>query len=431
MAQSDSRSTNSDNIASRPTARAEAASTHPATLIALATLLVNDLVFKSLWPGSWITGKLSDLAWVIFASPLLALPLTFLARRNRNAQRTAWAIAYIGLPLLYAAYNTFEPLHDAVMAGFSFLRGTPGGSPFDPTDSVVIPFGVAAAIWVWRNAKVGAKPVRIRLAILVAAVAAVASLASSVVTTSGVTAIGATANGTIIAADLQGIARIYFASEDGGFTWDSVSGAAHSDITWGQSKVDTPRGKYEVVGASVEKTADGRKSKVLVPPIADNSKHSRAIRAATIDFGVKRRVTPVFDAILYDTHTGNVIVTNGLQGVVVETPDGEWRRVDVAGYKPHRFLAVREPQTPKQPHVLADGNCDRIRDVGCAHRLHGDDLTIWCASRLRQNYHLVDHIDYNFCANLDVCHFGFKCHARVANCAFDSGVVDSDTPNDV
>ena len=73
-------STNRDDaLSTYPTARAEAALTHPATLLALATLLVNDLVFKWLWPDTWITGKLSDLAWVIFAPPLLALPLTFLA----------------------------------------------------------------------------------------------------------------------------------------------------------------------------------------------------------------------------------------------------------------------------------------------------------------------------------------------------------------
>lgn len=39
------------------TVRSEAALTYPATLLALATLLVNDLVFKWLWPGTWINGQ--------------------------------------------------------------------------------------------------------------------------------------------------------------------------------------------------------------------------------------------------------------------------------------------------------------------------------------------------------------------------------------
>ena len=41
--------------------RAAAALTHPITVGAVAILLINDLVFKSIWPGSWATGKLSDL----------------------------------------------------------------------------------------------------------------------------------------------------------------------------------------------------------------------------------------------------------------------------------------------------------------------------------------------------------------------------------
>ena len=43
--------------------------THPATVAAVVVLLLNDALFKSLWPDSWVTGKLSDLAWVVFASP--------------------------------------------------------------------------------------------------------------------------------------------------------------------------------------------------------------------------------------------------------------------------------------------------------------------------------------------------------------------------
>ena len=68
-------------------ARCASALMHPATVTAVALLLLNDLVFKSVWPGSWATGKLSDLAWVVFASPLLAFLLSFLVRRIRLGKR--------------------------------------------------------------------------------------------------------------------------------------------------------------------------------------------------------------------------------------------------------------------------------------------------------------------------------------------------------
>lgn len=114
-------------------------------------LLLNDVAFKSVWPGSWATGKLSDLAWVVFASPLLGFLLSLVSRGNRTAERTAFLAAYVGLPLLYAAFNTLAPLHDWILRVLSLASGGTTGSPLDATDSLVIPFGLGVAVWVWRR----------------------------------------------------------------------------------------------------------------------------------------------------------------------------------------------------------------------------------------------------------------------------------------
>lgn len=98
--------------------RSAAALTHPVTLAALATLLVNDVVFKAAWPDAWLTGKLSDLAWVVFASPLLAFALSPMAR-GALGERVVFAAAYVGLPLLYAAFNTFAAVHDPIIGALS------------------------------------------------------------------------------------------------------------------------------------------------------------------------------------------------------------------------------------------------------------------------------------------------------------------------
>ena len=126
--------------------RCASALMHPATVAAVAVLLLNDVVFKSMWPGSWVTGKLSDLAWVVFASPLLAFLLSFLAGRSARGQRAAFLASYVGLPLLYAAFNTFEPVHDAILRGPSIASGRTAGFPLDVTDSLVIPFGLGIAL---------------------------------------------------------------------------------------------------------------------------------------------------------------------------------------------------------------------------------------------------------------------------------------------
>lgn len=300
------------SVTDHPTARAEAALTHPATLFALATLLVNDLLFKSLWPGSWWTGKLSDLAWVIFASPLLALPLTFLARRNPIAQKTAWAIAYIGLPLLYAAYNTIEPLHDVIMEAFSLLRGTPGGSPFDPTDSVVIPLGLATAIWIWRNAKVDSKAVRLRAGLLLAALASLASVATSFSPPYlGVVDIEADADGN--------------PSYIHGWEWEQKVSRRF---------VDTPRGIFTIhQGTNIHRSYNGVGEIVFSTIIKNERRDQIALRASTINHGYSdTSVSPY--SIFYDEPSGNVILAMGLQGVIIGKPDGTWERTPVEELKP-------------------------------------------------------------------------------------------------
>ena len=130
------------------------------TLAAIAVLVVNDLALKALWPSPWTTGKLSDLAWVVFASPLLAFLLSLATPRNAYAERAVFAAAYIGLPLLYAAFNTLEPVHDWISSGLGLLAGRPTGGTPDPTDSLVIPLGLAAALWVWRRGAANQSDVR-------------------------------------------------------------------------------------------------------------------------------------------------------------------------------------------------------------------------------------------------------------------------------
>ena len=156
--------------------RTAAALTHPATLGAVALFLLNDLVLKPAWPDAWLTGKLSDLAFVVFASPLLAFFLALAVRGSARGARVAFVTACVGLPLLYAVFNTFAGVHAPIVDALSLANGGSTQSPLDVTDSIVIPPAMALAVWVWRR-PTGA--LRARLVMVVAGVAALASIASS------------------------------------------------------------------------------------------------------------------------------------------------------------------------------------------------------------------------------------------------------------
>ena len=314
--------------------RCASALMHPATVAAVAVLLLNDVVFKSVWPGSWVTGKLSDLAWVVFASPLLAFLLSLLVGRSTRGRRAAFLASYVALPLLYVAFNTFEPVHDAILRGLSIASGGTAGSPLDVTDSLVIPFGLGIALWVWQRCVASAESLRMRWGLLVAGVAALASVATSEPDTAvGVKDVGVTADRTVAAATrLEG----NFQSEDGGLSWTSAS-IDGNEIRWGGESVETPRGTYVIQGPDIVLFgADGGSELAYSTAYMQEEGNVWVQEHATTRLD-EREATTAPRRIVYDERSGNLIVAMGIQGVVIGAPDGVWTRHAVGRYSPVDF----------------------------------------------------------------------------------------------
>lgn len=314
--------------------RAAAALTHPLTLAALAALLVNDIALKRVWPDAWATGKISDLAWMIFAPPLLAYALSLLSGRGALGGRAGFGIAYVGLPLLYAAFNTFEPVHNAILRGLALAGGSGPGSPLDPTDSAVIPLAMAAAIWAWRRPPLRPDAVRARLALLTTAVAVLASVASSPnPPVEGVTNVQADEDGTARAV----VRGVYYASADGGLTWAQGETFPSNERS---TRVRTPSGiTYAVVGTDIVRTGGGEREVVYSAAYLEKRPNTWLRILETREYG-HRKLTFAPRAIAYDDASGNVIAAMGMQGVVVIAPDGTRQSVAVGSFEPTDFSVV-------------------------------------------------------------------------------------------
>jgi hypothetical protein len=81
------------------------ATTHPLVLGAAALIIVNDFVLRGLSPG-WLTGKLSDVGWLVVAPVLLAAVLSLARVRPRLAQRLGLG----GAALFYVLLQAWPPL---------------------------------------------------------------------------------------------------------------------------------------------------------------------------------------------------------------------------------------------------------------------------------------------------------------------------------
>jgi hypothetical protein len=137
---------------------------HPIALAAIATLLLNDHVLKARFPG-FVTGKLSDIAGLVFFPLLLAAAVEALSRAAGLVAADAPALSRrrviagcaAATALAFAAVKTWEPATAAceaafgvaqwpLRAGWALARGALPGMPVparitcDPTDLVALPF---------------------------------------------------------------------------------------------------------------------------------------------------------------------------------------------------------------------------------------------------------------------------------------------------
>ena len=323
--------------------RCASALMHPVTLGALGVLLANDLVFKALWPGAWVPRKLSDFAWMMFAPPVLAYVLSFVTPGSLQAQRAAFVTAYAGLPLLYVAFNTFEPVHDVVLHVLGWVGGDGPRSPLDLTDSIVIPFAMAAAIWVWRRPPLETRCIRNRLALLAATAAMLASVASTYDIERGVEQVGRTASGKLGANAFAG----RYVSLDGGLTWKGfpvgfVPLEKRQFMELGEREPSEifSEGRIRITRKEVLSSGDPVYSFEYLQ--SGGNKWMQALDKREID---SREITTIPLDFFYDSQSGNLILAMGIQGVVVIAPDGTATQVAVGRYSPTDFSFWNKTRT--------------------------------------------------------------------------------------
>lgn len=140
---------------------ARAALLHPLVLGAIALLAINDHLLKGAAPGV-LTGKLSDVAGMVFFPIFLAALLELVRVRGRLVLGCA-----IATGLVFAATKTIPPAAEAYRYGLAVLQwpfhavlsllrghGAPGVTPvamtMDPTDLIALP-ALAVPVWLTRQ----------------------------------------------------------------------------------------------------------------------------------------------------------------------------------------------------------------------------------------------------------------------------------------
>jgi hypothetical protein len=130
---------------------------HPVTLLAVAVLVVNDWVLKPrLGPGV-LTGKLSDLAGLVFAPVALSAAIGLVlhlaagldARVDPSLSRRRLVLCTAVTGAVFAAVK-LDPGAARILAELVSLLGRPAAIYLDRTDLLCLP-GLAIALWIGRD----------------------------------------------------------------------------------------------------------------------------------------------------------------------------------------------------------------------------------------------------------------------------------------
>ncbi|MGH1492611.1 MAG: hypothetical protein ACRBK7_25005 [Acidimicrobiales bacterium] len=121
----------------------------PRFLVALVVLIVNDQWLKAAY-GSWLTGKLSDVAGLVVFPTIVGVVVSMAARRRQGPQLLTLALGLSGL--WFAAMKTTPLVAQVTERLFETLTARPSTIVVDPTDLIGL-VGLAIAWPVLNDAR--------------------------------------------------------------------------------------------------------------------------------------------------------------------------------------------------------------------------------------------------------------------------------------
>lgn len=312
---------------------------HPLAVMAIILLLLNDHWLRYAHP-SWLTGKLGDFAWLVFAPFITALLFAWVIPQGwkQPSRFVGWlSIGFIGI--WFATAKTIPFVHELTTQTLYAIVGWEGQLRLDVTDLLTLPALLLSA-YIWRQAsdeKVSLKP----LAYVAFGLGILGTLASSNPNFPDYGLKAVCQNGEFVYSTSIDTwydeDKIAYISYDGGLTWNkseseelhdclepSVLSGTDLQVRWSQ-------------GGAIETSNDGQTWTVEydlaelrqeirnILRIRNREEFSFRYKTVEYEFGP-------YDAT-FDPKTGNIIFAMGWDGILVRYPEGTYEWVDVAYYR--------------------------------------------------------------------------------------------------
>lgn len=330
---------------------------HPVTIMAVVGLLVNDHVLRRLWP-SWWTGKLGDVAWLIFAPLLVAALLAWLV--PAHLRRREWwvgqlAVAVTGLG--FALAKTIPFFHQLAIETLQALGAGGESLRRDPSDLLTLP----ALLVAWRLWQMEATP-RLPRGYIVLMLGALATIANTpslpqpidfgilCVGTHGQQLVAYAGYGVDLKADAPERDRVSlkpaYVSEDGGLTWQAASpdgpastcrpnDSATISVSASTSGYRAQTDHFDLaIPTLIERSTDGGATwqrEITVAWSEAQLNYYHRVMGLPRPYLYRPAPLGAFDLVLHEP-SGHVLAAMGREGVLVREVTGEWRWAAVGTY---------------------------------------------------------------------------------------------------
>lgn len=326
---------------------------HPFVLLAIVILLLNDHYLRLHYP-SWLTGKLGDFAWLMFAPFFAALLFALvIPRRVRSHEKITGITAFITIGVWFALGKTFAPVHQLTTTVLDALVGWHGTLRMDATDLLTLP-ALLIGWCVWQ--RVPATPMNLRpigyAAFGLGLLGTMANSPRERLVYTGVQCVIAQDDRLIIYA--MGV----FFSLDGGYTWQQEQasinvpdGCQEHSSEFELANPADPNIRYRFSpGQQITGSVDGGQTWTQEVDLSFTQQDAWGIYHQR---NARLMEKPGASAAAFDAKTGNLVVAMGLDGILVRSPAGQWRWITVGMNSKADFQAVDLSLSLNREYTLA------------------------------------------------------------------------------
>jgi len=313
--------------------------THPLSILAILLLLFNDHWLRYAHP-SWLTGKLGDFTWLVFAPFIAGLLFAWIVPRRweQHTRLVGWlSIGFIGL--WFATAKTIPFVHHLTTETLYAIVGWEGQLRLDITDLLTLPALIIS--WhIWRTAsdeKVSLKP----LAYVAFGLGILGTLASDspISNDYGITEI--CAHEDLLIVQTKSVYESFqgFESRNGGLTWEYKP-------RWNVGELDCVSEKDNLSIPDSSTSFRWTSGEVIEISVDDGTTWTQDYELSELDAEIRTvyhtlpynqwweyvQDNPGPISAYFDQDSGNVLFAMGWNGLLIRTSQGEYHWVTVDDY---------------------------------------------------------------------------------------------------